>query len=213
MFALLAGGKFVVSGEAADIMANESLYRWAFVANLIATLCYLVVTLLLYVLLKPVSRDISLLAAFFSVTGCAMGTVSCLFYLAPLTVLGGAPHFAVFTPEQLQAQARTFLSLSALANDIGLVFFACHVLTMGYLIRRSTFLPRILGALLAIAALCYLTNSLASFLSLPFKAYMMPFVGVGALLGEGALTLWLLVKGVNVQRWHAQSADNTQAQQ
>jgi hypothetical protein len=208
MFAFLAGGKFVVSGAAAatatNIMAHEPLYRWAFVSNLIATVCYLAVTLLVYTLLKPVNRDISLLAAFFSLTGCAIGTVSCLLFLAPVALLGGAQYLTVFTVEQLQAQALTFLNLSALANDMGLLFFGLHVLTVGYLIRRSTFLPRILGVLLAITGLCYLTNSLANFLSLPFKAYLLPFVAAGGLLGEGSLSLWLLVKGVNVQRWKEQ---------
>jgi hypothetical protein len=209
MFAFLAGGRFVVYGDAAttaaNILAHEPLYRWAFVANLIATVCYLAVTLLIYVLLKPVNRDISLLAAFFSLTGCAIGAVSCLFYLAPVGVLGGMQYLTVFTVEQLQAQALTFLNLSAVANDMGLVFFALHVLTVGYLIRQSTFLPRILGVLLALAGLCYLTNSFANFLSLPFKAYLLPFIAAGGLLGEGSLSLWLLVKGVNVQRWKEQA--------
>jgi hypothetical protein len=175
-----------------------------FVANLIATVCYLAATLLVYVLLKPVNRSLSLLAAFFSLVGCAIGAVSCLFYLAPLAVIGGTQ--TVFTVEQLQAQALTFLTLSAQANDMGLVFFALHVLTVGYLIRRSTFLPRILGTLLALTGLCYLTNSFANFLSLPFKAYLLPFVAAGGLLGEGALSVWLLVKSVNVQRWNEQAS-------
>jgi uncharacterized protein DUF4386 len=209
MFGFLAGGRFIIVGDAAataaNVLAHEQLFRWAFVATLVATPCYLAVTLLMYVLLKPVNRNLSLLAAFFSLIGCAVGTVSCLFYLAPLSLLGGAHYLTVFTPEQLQAQALTFLSLSALANDMDLVFFALHVLTVGYLIRRSTFLPRILGALLAIAGLCYLTNGFANFLSLPFRAYLLPFVAAGGLLGEGSLTVWLLVKGVNVQRWREQA--------
>lgn len=210
MFGFLAGGKFVVSGAAAataaNILAHESLYRWAFVGNLIATACYLAVTLLVYALLKPVSREISLLAAFFSLTGCAIGALSCLLFFAPVALLGGAQYLTVFTVGQLQALALTFLTLSALTNDMGLVFFGLHVLTVGYLIRRSTFLPRILGALLMVTAVCYLTNSLANFLSLPFKAYLLPFVAAGGLLGEGSLTVWLLVKGVNVERWNEQAS-------
>ena len=209
MFAFLAGGKFVVSGDAVatatNLLAHESTYRWAFLANITATLCYLAVTLLLYALLRPVSRDISLLGAFFSITGCAMGAVSCLFFLAPLTLLGGAQYLSAFPPGQLQAQALSFLTLSALANDIALVFFAFHVLTVGHLIRRSLFLPRILGALLAITGFCYLANSAADFLSLPFKVYLLPFVAAGGLLGEGSLTVWLLAKGVNVPLWKEQA--------
>jgi uncharacterized protein DUF4386 len=209
MFAFLVAGRFVVSGDAAttaaNVLAHESLYRLGFVANLVATVCYLVATLLVYVLFKPVNRNVSLLAAFFSLAGCAIGTVSCLLFLAPVALLGGAQYLSVFTVGQLQAQALTFLTLSAQANDIGLVFFGLHVVSVAYLIHRSTFLPRILGVLLALTALCYLTNSFANFLALPFKVYLLPFVAAGGLLGEGSLTLWLLVKGVNVQRWIEQA--------
>jgi hypothetical protein len=209
MFAFLTGGRLIVAGDAAttatNIMANESLYRLSFAANIVATACYLAVTLLIYVLLKPVNRNISLLGAFFSLTGCAVGAVSCLAYFAPLNFLGGAKYLSVFSVEQLQALALTFGTLSLQVNDMGLVFFGLHVLTVGYLIRRSTFLPRILGALLIVTGVCYLTNSFANFLSLPFKAYLLPFVAAGGLLGEGSVTVWLLVKGVNVQRWKEQA--------
>jgi Domain of unknown function (DUF4386) len=208
MFAYVAGGRFVVGGDAAaiaaNILAHEPLFRVAFVANLIATACYITVTLLVYVLLKPVNRNISLLAAFFSLVGCAIGAISCLLFLAPVVVLSGAQ--TGFTVEQLEAQAQMFLRLSAQANNIGLVFFGLHVLTAGYLIHRATFLPRILGVLLAITGLCYLTNSFANFLALPFKAYLSPLVAAGGLVGEGSLTVWLLLKGVNVQRWKEQAS-------
>jgi hypothetical protein len=209
MFAFLIGGRFVVPGDATatatNIMANETLYRLSVAANLIATACYLTVTLLIYVLLKPVNRNISLLGAFFSLTGCANGGLSCLLFLAPINILGGGQYLSVFSVQQLQALALSFVTLSLQANDIGLVFFGLHVLTVGYLIRRSTFLPRILGALLAVAGVCYLTNSFTNFLSLPFKAYLLPFVAIAGLLGEGSLTVWLLAKGVNVQRWNEQA--------
>src|SRR5882762_7888907 len=210
MFAFLVGGRFVVPGDAAttatNIMANETLYRLAFAANLVATGCYLTVTLLIYVLLKPVNKNVSLLGAFFSLTGCATGGVSCLLFFAPINFLGGAKYLSVFSMEQLQALALTFVTSSLQVNDIGLVFFGLHVITVGYLIRRSTFLPRILGALLIVTGVCYLTNSFANFLSLPFKAYLWPFVAAGGLLGEGSLTVWLLVKGVNEQRWKEQAS-------
>jgi hypothetical protein len=210
MFAFLIGGRLVVPGDAAttatNITANETLYRLSFAANLVATACYLTVTLLIYVLLKPVNRNISLLGAFFSLTGCATGGVSCLLYLAPIGILSSTKYLSVFSVEQLQALALTFVTLSLQVNDIGLVFFGLHVLTVGYLIRRSTFLPRILGALLAVTGVCYLTNSFADFLSLPFKAYLLPLVAAGGLLGEGSLTVWLLVKGVNIERWNEQAS-------
>jgi Domain of unknown function (DUF4386) len=167
-FAMFIGGKFVVTGNAsataANILAQESSFRLGGVANLIATACYLTAAVLVYVLLKAVNKNLSLLGAFFSLLGCGIGALGFLFYFAPLTVLKGASYLNAFSAEQLQAHALTFLRLSGQANDLGLVFFGLHILLVGYLILRSTFLPRILGLLLALGGLCYMTSSFADFL-------------------------------------------------
>ncbi len=134
------------------------------VANLIATACYIAVTLLFYDIFKPVNRSLSLLAACFGLVGCAFAALS-PFHLAPFHI-----------------------------NS--LVFFGFYCLLIGYLIFRSTFLPRILGVLMAFAGLGWLT-----FLSPPLANYLSPYILAPGILGEGALTLWLLVMGVNVQRW------------
>ena len=114
-FAMFVGGRFVVSGDAAataaNILAHESSFRLGIASNLIATACYLAATLLVYDLLKPVNRNLSLLAAFFSLVGCAVGAFTLLFQLASLLVLGGAPYLGVFTEEQLRALAFMFLRL------------------------------------------------------------------------------------------------------
>ncbi len=142
--------------------------RWL-VTNLIATACYIAVTLLFYDIFKPVNRSLSLLAASFSVMGCAIGTLN-LFHLAPFHI----------SP---------------------LVFFGFYCLLIGYLIFRSTFLPRTLGALMAFGGLGWLT-----FLSTPLAHYLSPYNLAPGILGEAALTLWLLVIGVNEQRWKEQAS-------
>ena len=136
------------------------------VANIVAPMCYVVVTVLLYDLLKPVNRSVSLLAAFLGLAGCAVS----LFRLTPLIHL----------------------------RD--LVFFGFHCLLVGYLILRSTFLPRILGALMMFAGLGWLT-----FLWPPLAKSLSPYNLAPGMLGEGLLILWLLVKGVNVERWKEQA--------
>src|SRR2546427_5055622 len=75
-----------------------------------------------------------------------------------------------------------------------LVFFGFYCLLIGYLIFRSTFLPRILGVLMAFAGLGWLT-----FLSSPLANHLSPYIFAPGILGEGSLSLWLLVIGVNVQ--------------
>ena len=201
---IFVGGRFFVFGDAAatatNILAHESLFQLGFAANLIQFACYVAVTGLFYDLFKPVNKSLSLLAAFFSLVGCAIGAVSCLFELAPLTVLGGAQYLNVFKVEQLQALAFMFLKLYGQLFNISFVFFGFYCLLIGYLIFRSTFLPRILGVLMAIAGLGWLT-----FLSPALTHALSPYI-LAAGLGEVSLTLWLLVAGVNAERWKEQAS-------
>ncbi len=195
----------IVSGDAAatanNILAHESLFRVGFAINLIATALYIAVTALFYELFKPVNRSLSLLAAFFSLVGCAIQALSYVCYLAPFVLLGGAQYLSVFKVEQLQALALMLLKLRSQAEQIGLVFFGLFDLLIGCLILRSTFLPRILGVLMAFAGLGWLT-----FLSPPLGNYLSHYILPLGFVAELLLMLWLLVKGVNVQRWQEQAS-------
>jgi Domain of unknown function (DUF4386) len=195
----------VVDGDAAatanNILAHQSLFRLGLATGLIATACYIAVTALFYDLFKPVNRGLSLLAAFFSLVGCAILAFASLFQLAPLVVLGGSQYLSVFKVEQLRALALMFLGLNTQANNICVVFFGIYCLLIGYLIFKSTFLPRILGVLMALAGLGWLT-----FLSPPLANHLSPYNLVLGFLAELLLMLWLLVRGVNVQRWKEQAS-------
>jgi hypothetical protein len=115
--------------------------------------------------------------------------------------LTGGSSLSGFTAEQLQALALVFLKLNAYAFDIYLVFFGLWCVLIGYLIFRSTFMPRVLGILLAISGLGWMT-----FLSPPLANYLfMPFIVAASALGELPLELWLIVMGVNIQRWKEQA--------
>jgi hypothetical protein len=198
--------RLVVSDDAAvtatNIMAHEPLFRLGFAADIMAFASYIALTALLYELFKPVNRSLSLVAAFFSLVACVVQAISSLFHLAPLVLLGGAPYLSVFTVEQLQALALVFLRLRAAAyHNIGLVFFGLYCLLVGILILRSTFLPRILGVLMVLAGLSYVL-----FLSPPLARSLQPYILVFPGVGQISLTLWLLVIGVNVQRWKQQAS-------
>ena len=190
----IAGGG--IAATANGILAHPSLFRLGFAADLIVVACYIAVTALFYDLFKPVNRSLSLLAAFFSLVGCAIQAFICFFHLAPLVVLGGAQYLSVFKAEQLRALAFMFLEFYNQGFSIALVFFGFYCLLIGYLIFKSTYLPRILGVLMAIAGLGWLT-----FLSPPFANHLAPYNLASGILGEGSLTLWLLAMGVNVSRW------------
>ncbi len=196
---------FRVSGDAAatahTILTHESSFQLGFALGLISIACYVAVTALFYQLFKPVSRSLSLLAAFFSLVGQVIMASGSLFQLAPLVVLGGSPYLSVFNVKQLQALALMFLNLNAQVGNIALVFDGLFLLLIGYLIFRSTFLPRILGVLTAFAGLGWLT-----ILSPPLATFLLPSIEVLGVLAEGSLMLWLLVIGVNAQRWNEQAS-------
>ena len=213
MFAFLAGATLIVRNDAVatatNILAAERFYRLGFVADLIAGACYMGVTVLLYDLLKPVSRSVSLLAAFFGLGGIAIGAATSLVRLAPLVLLRSDQYLSTFTPNQLQTMALAALRLYEQAFLIAMVFFGLQCVLVGCLIVRSTFLPRILGVLLALGGLSYVISSLANFLAPAFGARLAPFIVPAAILGEGSLTLWLLLVGVNAQRWNEQASAAT----
>jgi hypothetical protein len=199
-------GRLVVSGNAAataaNILGHERLFWLGFASSLIGVACHIVWALLMYVLLKPVNRSLSLLAASFILVGCAIQAVTSLLYLAPLVILQSGSSLSAFTAEQLQALALMFLKLNAYAFNIDLVFFGLWCILTGYLIFRSTFLPRILGVLLAISGLGFVT-----YLYPPLAYYLfLPYIAAASALGEIPLELWLIVMGVNVERWKEQAS-------
>jgi uncharacterized protein DUF4386 len=199
-------GRFVVSGNAAgtaaNILGHERLFRLGFASSLIGVIFHIAWALLLYDLLKPVNRRLSLFAVFVILVGCAIQALASLFYLAPLLVLGGGSSLSAFTADQLQALAYMFVRLNGYAFNTYLVFFGLWCVLIGFLIFRSTFLPRVLGVLLVISGLgwmIYLVPPLAIRLFIPYIA------GASA-LGEIPLELWLIVMAVNAERWKEQAS-------
>lgn len=201
----VTGTRLVVYGDAAataaNITAHEAQYRLAYTANLVGGVCYIAATLLVYVLLKPVNRNVSLLAAFFSLAGCAVSAVSFIFGLAPFAILSGGQEPGGFDAGQLQSLALVFLRLGGLAFSIGHVFFGLHCLLVGYLAMRSSFLPRLVGALMLLAGAGWLTMSFANLLAPSLGRSLFPYILLPGVLGEGSLSLWLLAKGVDIRRW------------
>jgi hypothetical protein len=166
--------------------------------GLISTALYVGLAGLFYVLFRPVNRPLALLAAFFSLVGSAITAVGSLLELAPLAVLSGDRYLSVYDPKQLDAMSLLLLNLSAQAGSVALLFFGVFQLLLGYLIYRSTFLPRIIGVLVAVAGVGWLT-----FLAPPVAGHALYVLETLGFVAEASLMLWLLIRGVNDQRWTA----------
>jgi hypothetical protein len=197
----------VVPGDAAatgaNLVANEQLYRWGLVADLLPLLCNVILAVIFYRLLSVVNRSVAALAVLFSLLGTAIQATVLVFHIAPMLVLTGGPALGALTEPQVQALAYLSLRSQTDGYSIALVFFGCFGLSLGYLIVRSTFMPRLIGVLMGIAGFCYFTNSLVSLVapSLSSVLFLLP-----ALVGEASLTLWLIFKGVDSARWESQAA-------
>ena len=188
------------AATATQILAHESWFRLGIATGLVETGFYVALTALLYHLFKPVNRTVSLAAAFFGIVGCAIQAGGSAFQLSSLLMLRGGQAVAGFKPEQLPGLALLFLKLNDQAGSVALVFFAVYCLLIGCLILGSTFLPRFLGALMVLAGLGWLT-----FLYAPLADQLSPYIEALGIVAEACLMLWLLVMGVNPERWQEQA--------
>jgi hypothetical protein len=192
------------ASTARNVIAAEGLFRAGFAIDLLVFVIEVAQAAVLYMLFARVSRTVALVMAF---TRLAQATILGLNLLNMFTALEllTHPEYAVgLGAAQVDSLAYLALRMQSIGYELGLVFFALHLFSLGYLVRRAGFLPRWFGALLAIAGLGYVANSFAVFLVPALADGTAVVVIVAALIGELPLTLWLLVKGVDRKRWHEQ---------
>lgn len=195
------------AATAANLRAAEGLFRLGLAADLVAFLSDAAVAVLLYVLLRPVSRTVSLLAAGFRlVAHPAIGGINLLNHLAPALLLGDAGYRAALGPGAIEALALFFLEAHGYGYLIAGAFFGVSLLLLGWLVFRAGYLPAALGVLLALAGAGYLVESFGVVLYPAGEAFFTWIVTVPAVLGEVGLALWLLVKGVDPARFPAPEA-------
>jgi hypothetical protein len=160
----------------------------------------IVLSILLYVLLKPVNKTLSLVAAVSRLAMTTIHGVNLLTRFIVLLLLSGATYLTVFEPAQLQAQVMVFLDAYNYGFTIGIVFLFLHALILGYLIFKSGYFPRILGVLFIIASLGYLIDSFSHVLIANYKTGPV-YLAIPIAIAEIAFPLWLIIKGVNTEQW------------
>ena len=168
---------------------------------MITVVCNLPMGVILYELLKIVNRRLALLALTFILVSTTIEAMNLLNYIAPLFTFTLPEYQAAFDPAELQALARGATRMFGFTFTVSLTFFGVFCALTGYLIFRSTFLPRTIGLLMMAAGICYWINSAVTFLDLPD----VPYIFRVTFIAENALALWLAVFGVNEAKWFAQA--------
>lgn len=193
-----------VPGDAAatsrNIGASDLLFRSAIASHLITQIIFVFLVLVLYRLLKPVNKDPAALMVVLAVIGIPMAFLNEVNHLAVLRLLD-SPNDGAFTPTQLHAQVMLFLGMYQSGILVTQVFWGLWLLPLGFLVFKSGFLPKLLGILLIMAGAGYVFDS-GTQLLFPGFAEISRFTFVGELL----FALWLLIKGVNVERWQQVAA-------
>ncbi len=199
--------KLIVPGDAAataaNIMGSESIFRIGIAGEIVMLIFDVIVAVALYLLLKPVSKGLALLATSFRLVHSAVSGINLLNQVIVLLILGGTGYAAAFNPEQISNQTMLFLNAHNYGYIIGLIFFGIHCLILGYLVYRSEFIPAIFGIFLMVASLGYLTDGFANILMSnynDYKSLFMAIVAGPAIIAELSFCLWLLIKGVRVRK-------------
>jgi hypothetical protein len=173
---------------------------------MIPIVCNVALIVILYDLFRVVDRRIALMMVFYSLVGTAVESANLLNQFTPLVLLDAARQAQTPGFDQVRDLTRAPLGLVSIGYAIQQVIYAFYLLAAGYLVFRSTFVPRVIGVLLALGAVAYLIYSFASFLAPAFSAQLVPYIQLPSLIGEASLGLSLLAVGVNVRRWRERAS-------
>ncbi len=201
---VLGRSKLIVLGDATttarNIVASAWQFRIGFVVDLVGAVLFLLTAWALYVLLKPVNKNIALLFLLLNLGGVAVWCFSDLFLIASQLLVSGADYLKVFQADQLQALA--MLSLYIYNNGfwgIAQIFFSAWLFPLGYLVFRSGYLPRILGIVLMVECFCWLLYPI-QFFFFPGNVVLTYLSSAAGFIGEFSLMLWLLIMGAKDQK-------------
>lgn len=194
---------FVVPGDAAatasNILFSPLLYRFGIVADLVNQVGFILLVLVLYELLKDVSRFNARVMVAFVLTQATMSFAIMITQIAPLVLLSGADYLAVFPKEQLDAATLGVLTLRGRAIVALGTYMGLWLLPLGALVYRSGFIPRIIGVLLIVAGSAYVISTLIFFLAPVLFRFSSMFMMAAAAAGEISIIGYLLIKGARTE--------------
>jgi len=187
------------AGLAKDILGHQSSLQAGVALELASVALYVAVTTLFYVIFRPVSRTIALIALAFGLVAMAITAFAAFFEIGPLAILQTTS--SGLSTDELRGQALLLVQIGDQMGAVSLLFSGVFQVLNGYLMFRSGFLPRIFGILVAVAGFGWFV-----FLVPPLANSLLSGLEVLGFLGEVPLMLWLLIMGVNSQRWNERAA-------
>lgn len=197
---LFIRGRITVAGDAVATFANlrkmEMLWRAGIAIEMVLVIITIALSVIVYVLTKPVHEDLALMALLFGSIATAVEAAYSIQLVEALFPLGKSAYLSAFTAAQLQTMTMLAMKAHAIGFGIGLLLFGPFFLITGYLIFMSGFLPKTVGILYLLPGLAYMANGFVLLLAPQFSGTAFVIMGPPAFIGETTFALWLLIKGV-----------------
>lgn len=192
----------IEAGDAAttakNLLNNMGLFQMGIFGDVVVLLTEVVLTTILYVMFKPVSNTLSLIAAWSRMAMVLVMAVNLLINIIPVVLLSGAEYLGAFEPAELQAAAMMFFEAHMLGIYVWQLFFGMHLVVLGYMIIKSDLFPRILGWMMLIGSFGYSIQGLVKVMNVDNAVLSYVIIGLLTLvtIGELAFAFWLLIKGI-----------------
>ena len=206
--------KFIIAenviATANNIMANELLFRIGITIELIMSVGLIVLALALYIILKPVNRNLALLGFLWKLAEAVVVAVIVLVSFVALQMLIGGAHLTVFTPEQLQAPIGLILNVHTVLYSIPMVFLGLDLMVFFYLFYKSKYIPRILAGFGILSYALILIHAMGNIL-VPEYAAMLAIEIIcyaPSCIAEIVVGIWLLSKGLNIQHQDVRTSES-----
>lgn len=212
-YEIIVRNKIVIPNDSIATMANlrehELLWRLGIIAEFLSSILGFGLILIMYRLTRPVNKDLAMLAAFFNLSASTIQTVYIIQLVEALFPIGTSTYLQAFTPEQLGAMISLAMKGHVFGFGIALLMFGPYFLLTGYLIFKSTYLPKFIGALYVISGLGYTVNSFILILAPQLSGIVFMIIALPVFIGEISLALTLLLKGIKQDEWEKSILKNT----
>jgi len=192
-------GDLVVGGDATvtanNIRSHEGFYRTGIIAHIVTIVSGLILMGILFMIFKSTSLHLAITAVIFNTVALALEGVSILYELEMLSIVKSRMLATVFTADQIDTLAYQPLKMQTIGYDLALLFFGVVCCLNAALILKSKLFLRWIGFVLLLAGVCYITNSLVSYIAPAIRNYLLPFILVPCLVAELSLSINMIANG------------------